>query len=292
MKGSSQSQKQWFTVGLVSAWYVSNIGVLLLNKYLLSNYGFKYPIFLTMCHMIACSLFSYIAIVWFKMVPLQTIRSRLQFLKISALGLIFCGSVVSGNVSLRYLPVSFTQAVGATTPFFTAVFAYLMTWKREAWVTYITLFPVVAGVVIASGYFAAEWTKFPSLWIRNVCWCYSHKSIKISSSRDFVVIRGRKAELHEPSALYGSNSCFHPTSCNNPDGAKCSFDHSSSCKKWHQSHLVFASEFSPCILCQFDQFLGYQAYQCIDSPGTCTLQYSSTKQFPFQVLILLAIFNS
>lgn len=153
MKGTSQSngQLQWFTVGLVSSWYTSNIGVIILNKYLLSNYGFRYPIFLTLCHMIACSLFSYIAIVWFKTVPLQTLRSRFQFLKISALSLIFCGSVVSGNVSLRYLPVSFTQAVGATTPFFTAVFAYLMTLKRESWVTYVTLVPVVAGVVIASG---------------------------------------------------------------------------------------------------------------------------------------------
>ncbi|KAL3531736.1 hypothetical protein ACH5RR_005257 [Cinchona calisaya] len=153
-KGSQrrmQIQIQWFTIGLVSAWYTSNIGVLLLNKYLLSNYGFKYPIFLTMCHMIACSLFSYLAILCFKTVPLQSIRSRIQFLKISALSLIFCGSVVSGNVSLRYLPLSFTQAVGATTPFFTAIFAYLMTFKREAWLTYVTLVPVVAGVVIASG---------------------------------------------------------------------------------------------------------------------------------------------
>ncbi|KAK1437128.1 hypothetical protein QVD17_02913 [Tagetes erecta] len=142
---------QWFTIGLVSAWYASNIGVLLLNKYLLSNYGFKYPIFLTMCHMTACSLLSYIGIVWMKMVPLQTVRSRAQFMKISVLSLVFCASVVSGNVSLRYLPVSFTQAVGATTPFFTAVFAYVMTVKREAWLTYLTLVPVVTGVVIASG---------------------------------------------------------------------------------------------------------------------------------------------
>ncbi|KAJ0449644.1 putative sugar phosphate transporter domain-containing protein [Helianthus annuus] len=142
---------QWFTIGLVSSWYASNIGVLLLNKYLLSNYGFKYPIFLTMCHMTACSLLSYIAIVWMKTVPLQTIRSRAQFMKISVLSLVFCASVVSGNVSLRYLPVSFTQAVGATTPFFTAVFAYMMTVKREAWLTYLTLVPVVTGVVIASG---------------------------------------------------------------------------------------------------------------------------------------------
>ncbi|CAM8963603.1 unnamed protein product [Rhodiola kirilowii] len=140
-----------FTVGLVTSWYSSNIGVLLLNKYLLSNYGFKYPIFLTMCHMTACTLFSYVAIAWLNIVQMQTVKSRVQFMKISALSLIFCTSVVSGNISLRYLPVSFNQAVGATTPFFTAVFAYLMTLKKEAWLTYVTLIPVVAGVVIASG---------------------------------------------------------------------------------------------------------------------------------------------
>lgn len=35
------------TLLLIGSWYFSNIGVLLLNKYLLSIYGFKYPIFLT-----------------------------------------------------------------------------------------------------------------------------------------------------------------------------------------------------------------------------------------------------
>ncbi|KAI4372951.1 hypothetical protein MLD38_011129 [Melastoma candidum] len=140
-----------FTVGLIASWYASNIGVLLLNKYLLSNYGFKYPIFLTMCHMTACSLLSYVAIAWMKMVPMQTLRSRVQFFKIAALSLVFCISVVFGNISLRFLPVSFNQAVGATTPFFTAVFAYIMTFKREEWITYLTLVPVVTGVIIASG---------------------------------------------------------------------------------------------------------------------------------------------
>ncbi|KAK9279228.1 hypothetical protein L1049_012906 [Liquidambar formosana] len=140
-----------FTIGLVTAWYSSNIGVLLLNKYLLSNYGFRYPIFLTLCHMMACSLLSYVAVSWLKVAPMQTVRSRVQFAKISVLGLVFCLSVVSGNISLRYLPVSFNQAIGATTPFFTAVLAYLMTLKREAWLTYVTLIPVVTGVVIASG---------------------------------------------------------------------------------------------------------------------------------------------
>jgi drug/metabolite transporter (DMT)-like permease len=59
--------------------------------------------------------------------------------------------VVSGNISLRFLHVSFNQAIGATTPFFTAVFAYVMTFRREAWLVYATLIPVVTCVVIASG---------------------------------------------------------------------------------------------------------------------------------------------
>lgn len=59
------------TVGLIIAWYCSNIGVLLLNKYLLSNYGFKFPIFLTMSHMMACSFLSYLAISWMKVAPPQ-----------------------------------------------------------------------------------------------------------------------------------------------------------------------------------------------------------------------------
>uniref|UniRef100_A0A7C9E423 Sugar phosphate transporter domain-containing protein n=2 Tax=Opuntia streptacantha TaxID=393608 RepID=A0A7C9E423_OPUST len=149
---SSSSKKEvLFIASLIILWYSSNIGVLLLNKLLLSNYGFGFPIFLTMCHMSACALLSYVSIVFLKVVPLQTLQSKSQFLKIATLGLVFCGSVVGGNVSLRYLPVSFNQAVGATTPFFTALFAYLMTFKREAWVTYACLVPVVGGVIIASG---------------------------------------------------------------------------------------------------------------------------------------------
>ena len=83
--------------------------------------------------------------------PLQILRSRVQYAKIAALSLVFCGSVVSGNISLRFLPVSFNQAVGATTPFFTAIFARIMTVRGETWLTYATLVPVVAGVIIASG---------------------------------------------------------------------------------------------------------------------------------------------
>ncbi|XP_009133157.1 probable sugar phosphate/phosphate translocator At1g12500 [Brassica rapa] len=44
--------------GGVAAWFGSNIGVLLLNKYLLFYYGFRYPIFLTMTHTLSCAAYS------------------------------------------------------------------------------------------------------------------------------------------------------------------------------------------------------------------------------------------
>ncbi|KAD4384721.1 hypothetical protein R6Q59_011131 [Mikania micrantha] len=138
------------TALIIASWYFSNIGVLLLNKYLLSFYGYKFPIFLTMLHMISCTFYSLIAIRWFQIVQFQQISSRKQFMKIFALSVIFCFSVVCGNTSLRYLPVSFNQAIGATTPFFTAVFAFLITCKHESLEVYLALMPVVFGIVLAS----------------------------------------------------------------------------------------------------------------------------------------------
>ncbi|KAG5228442.1 sugar phosphate/phosphate translocator [Salix suchowensis] len=84
------------TAGIIASWYLSNIGVLLLNKYLLSYYGYRYPIFLTMLHMISCACYSYVAIKFLRLVPLQHISSRKQFMKIFALSAIFCFSVVCG----------------------------------------------------------------------------------------------------------------------------------------------------------------------------------------------------
>jgi hypothetical protein len=63
--------------------------------------------------MLSCAAYSYAAINLLQIVPFQQIHSKKQFLKIFALSAIFCFSVVCGNTSLRYLPVSFNQAIGA-----------------------------------------------------------------------------------------------------------------------------------------------------------------------------------
>ncbi len=215
--GGAKMSGSVFTVWLIAAWYSSNIGVLLLNKYLLSNYGFRYPIFLTMSHMTACALLSYVAIAWLKIVPMQAIRSQTQFMKIAALTVIFCTSVVSGNIPLRFLPVSFNQAVGATAPFFTAVFAYFLTLRREAWLVYGALILVVTSVMIASG-------GEPSFHLYDFALCIMATAARALKSvvQGILLSSEGEAQLHESVAVHGAHrgggSCARDAAA----GAQCS----------------------------------------------------------------------
>jgi drug/metabolite transporter (DMT)-like permease len=100
--------------------------------------------------MVACTLMSYI-LAASGFVAVQPLKSRAQFYKIASLALIFCFTVVLGNVSLRFIPVSFNQAIGATTPAFTAALSAVMLGHRESKEVYLSLVPVIIGIVIASG---------------------------------------------------------------------------------------------------------------------------------------------
>ena len=91
------------TVLVVVAWYAANIMLLLLNKFLLSSTKFRQPVFLTLCHMTACVVMG-LMISTSGWMPLKPLKSRAQFVKICFLSLIFCGTIVLGNASLKYLP--------------------------------------------------------------------------------------------------------------------------------------------------------------------------------------------
>jgi hypothetical protein len=159
---------------LIAVWFCCNIGVLLLNKALLSSYGFGYPVFLTALHvrlppvrralpcapdrpprpraqMAACTALSSAAVRGLRLVPYEPLRSARHTRRVALLSAVFCASVVAGNVSLRFIPVSFNQAVSATDPAFTALFAAALLRKREARATYLALVPIVAGTALASG---------------------------------------------------------------------------------------------------------------------------------------------
>lgn len=133
--------------------YTCNMLVAFSNKALLSNFRFRYPFLLTMMHMVTCTISCAVMSSLGDLVPfakLERYKTIAQLKKIAILSAIFCMSVVFGNISLTYIPVSFNQAISATTPAFTAVLEFFLQSKVQSGTTYATLIPVVAGIVVAS----------------------------------------------------------------------------------------------------------------------------------------------
>lgn len=134
---------------VVVLWYISNTSVLLLNKWFLSSTPFRQPILLTLCHMLACSFLGY-TFSCIKITPIQPWKSRSQVTRVCSLSVLFCLTIVLGNLSLKYIPISFNQMLGASTPLFTAVFAAVLHGAQEAPLTYLALVPVTGGIILAS----------------------------------------------------------------------------------------------------------------------------------------------
>lgn len=142
-------KSQWAkSVGSVLMWYGTNIGIICINKSLLSHHDFNFPIFLTFLHMLSCMFWSEV------MCKVGVLKKQnaepQQFRAIVLLGTLFCVSVVSGNIAFKYIEVSFAQAIGATTPVFTAAMTAFFLGRYERRVTYLTLIPVVVGSIIAT----------------------------------------------------------------------------------------------------------------------------------------------
>mmetsp|Transcript_11879 Transcript_11879/g.43452 ORF Transcript_11879/g.43452 Transcript_11879/m.43452 type:complete len:312 (-) Transcript_11879:4065-5000(-) len=133
---------------IVLCWYIANIGTLVLNKFLLPT--FRFPIFLTMLHMASCFMFSLVLVPGCGLVPFRKLPVKLVAFKISGLALTFTSSVVLGNASLQFLALSYNQMIGATTPVFTAFFALLIQQKIESLFTYLTLIPIVCGIMLST----------------------------------------------------------------------------------------------------------------------------------------------
>jgi len=139
------------TISAVLGWFVFNISIANVNKWILTNYNFRFPVFLTLLHMVCSMLLSAIAIKggWY---PLKEIPTWSKWCrKILPLAAIFCASVAAGNVGLKYIYVSYAQIVTATTPLFTVLVTRLMTPSQNIkWEIYLSMIPIAGGVGLAS----------------------------------------------------------------------------------------------------------------------------------------------
>lgn len=111
---------------------------------------FNYPLSLTAVHMATCGIGAFLVLRVFKVFPLQQISWNEQTTKVLPLSILFCSNIVLGNISLRWVPVSFMQTVKSSVPAFTVFLQVIFFKKTFSQDTYLSLIPIVGGVGLAS----------------------------------------------------------------------------------------------------------------------------------------------
>ncbi|EGG24628.1 natural resistance-associated macrophage protein [Cavenderia fasciculata] len=138
-----------------------NISTLILNKYIFATYNFTYPFTLTAIHMFVCWLGARTVLKHFSHYLIDTsdaasrasfdrIEFNEQLNKILPLALLFAANIALGNVSLRFVPVSFMQTIKASVPLFTVAIQACYYRKQFSKSTYLSMGPIVGGVALAS----------------------------------------------------------------------------------------------------------------------------------------------
>lgn len=77
---------------------------------------FKFPLSVSCVHFICSSIGAYIVIKVLKLKPLIVVDPEDRWRRIFPMSFVFCINIVLGNISLRYIPVSFMQTIKSFTP--------------------------------------------------------------------------------------------------------------------------------------------------------------------------------
>ncbi|CAN0892443.1 GDP-mannose transporter GONST5 [Linum grandiflorum] len=111
---------------------------------------FKFPLTVSCVHFICSAIGAYIAIKVLKIKPLIVVEPQDRWRRIFPMSLVFCINIVLGNVSLRYIPVSFMQTIKSFTPATTVVLQWLVWRKYFDWRIWASLVPIVGGILLTS----------------------------------------------------------------------------------------------------------------------------------------------
>ncbi|KAF2580170.1 hypothetical protein F2Q68_00000917 [Brassica cretica] len=136
------------TVALTFNFFVA-ISIIFMNKWVLKNIGFEFPVFLTFIHYVVA--FTLMALLKsFSLLPAPPPSSKSSSLSLYTLGIVMSLSTGLANVSLKYNSVGFYQmAKIAVTP--SIVFAeFLWYRKRVSFMKVVALTVVSVGVAVAT----------------------------------------------------------------------------------------------------------------------------------------------
>ncbi|XP_059630758.1 UDP-galactose transporter 1-like [Cornus florida] len=144
---------QWSVVRSILAilqWWGFNVTVIIMNKWIFQKLDFKFPLSVSCIHFICSAIGAYLVIKVLKLKPLIVVDPEDRWRRIFPMSFVFCVNIVLGNVSLRYIPVSFMQTIKSFTPA-TTVFLQWLVWRKYFdWKIWASLVPIVGGILLTS----------------------------------------------------------------------------------------------------------------------------------------------
>ncbi|CAK8570333.1 unnamed protein product [Lathyrus sativus] len=144
---------QWTVIRSLLAilqWWAFNVTVIIINKWIFQKLDFKFPLSVSCIHFICSAIGAYVVIKVLKLKPLISVDPQDRWKRIFPMSFVFCINIVLGNVSLRYIPVSFMQTIKSFTPATTVVLQWLVWRKYFDWRIWASLIPIVGGILLTS----------------------------------------------------------------------------------------------------------------------------------------------
>jgi len=131
----------------VGLYFLANLSLTLHNKWVLSSMHFRFPWTLTLLHISVTGLGSWL------MMGNSPSKSRLDMngqLRLLCFSLLYTVNIAVSNVSMSMVALPFHQLVRSATPVFTVLLEVLLLRRFRTTPLYLTLLPVVAGIMLAT----------------------------------------------------------------------------------------------------------------------------------------------
>ena len=137
----------------VISWMSHGILMILFNKVLLTTWGFKFPFFLTMWHMLFASILTQILSRTTNLLP-SVMEGRVSlidyFRKFVPMSFLFAASLVLGNSAYKFISVPFIQMLKSSTPVIVLILSFLVGREKPSVAQLAIMMIISFGVILST----------------------------------------------------------------------------------------------------------------------------------------------
>lgn len=127
--------------------------MILFNKMLLTTWGFKFPFFLTMWHMVFASVLTQLLSRLTTLLPAvkeSRINTNDYLRKFVPMSFLFASSLVLGNSAYKFISVAFIQMLKSSTPVIVLLLSFLVGREKPSLVQLLIMMTISFGVVLST----------------------------------------------------------------------------------------------------------------------------------------------